>query len=211
MNYPEVRIKDAWLLRQAASAPLHELWAKEGDFLASDEEMTEIIAGYQKAWQPYEKKIMTGLCELTGLEFRQNIIDVNIAPWFRAFSDPMVIGVTYKPDRFLEILAHEMIHRLLTDNLQTSYDTDYVDEWKKIFGNEHEDNVLIHIPVHAILQALFDDVLHEPTRTKNDRKLCKQWRAYDDAWIYVAEHGYKQVIERLKESYQTVEKRQRGA
>ena len=37
------------------------------------------------------------MCGLLDLEFRQNIIDVNIAPWFYAFSDPMVIGVTLNP------------------------------------------------------------------------------------------------------------------
>ncbi len=205
-NYPEIRIKDAWLLRQNASTHLHELWSKEGDRLADDDDMEGIVSEYKAAWSPYEKKIIHGMCELLDLDFRQNIIDVHIAPWFGAFSDPMVIGVTYAPDRFVEVLAHELIHRLLTDNTQTPYDTRYATEWKKMFGEDHDFGVLVHIPVHAVMQALFDDVLHEPARTKNDREKCRKWQDYDVAWRYVEVHGYKDIIAQLKANYRILAK-----
>ncbi len=207
-NYPEIRIKDAWLLRQNASVHLHELWAAEGDQLADDEEMERIVSVYKKAWKPYESKIIHGTCEMLDLEFRQNTIDVNIAPWFYAFSDPMVIGVTYKPDRFIEVLTHEIIHRLLTDNIQTDYETLYLDEWKKLFGDQHSFGSLVHIPVHSILQAIFDDILQEPERTRHDRGLCKKWPDYDAAWKYVEKTGYRQVIESLKENYKEISRKQ---
>lgn len=204
MKYPEIRIKDAWLLRQYASAHLHELWGKDGEPLANDNDMQQVVDGYTKAWKPYEEKVIHGMCELLGLEFRQNIIDVHIAPWFYAFSDPMVIGVTYSPDRFVEVLTHEMIHRLLTDNIQTPYDAMYADHWKELFGKDHSFGTLVHIPVHAVLQAIFDDVLHEPARTKNDRELCRKWPDYDAAWSYVEKHGYKKIIEQLTDSYKAL-------
>lgn len=201
INYPEIRIKDAWMLRQNASTYLHELWAEKDERLADDNEMKRIVATYKKSWEPYEADIVRGMCALLDLEFRQNIIDVNIAPWFYAFSDPMVIGDTYEPARFVEVLTHEIIHRLLTDNVQTPYSTLYADEWKKLFGKEHTFDTLFHIPVHAVMQGIFDDVLHEPERIKNDRKLCEKWPDYRAAWQYVDERGYKEIIKILKESY----------
>lgn len=210
MNYPEVRIKDAWLLRQQASVHLHELWAKEGDRLADDQEMEQIVAQYITAWHPYEQQVIHGMCELLGLEFRQNIIDVNIAPWFYAFSDPMVIGVTYSPDRFVEVLTHEILHRLLTDNVQTAYTTNYRGEWIKLFGKGHTFGALVHIPVHATMQALFDDVLQEPQRTKHDRELCKKWPDYAWAWQYVEKHGYDNIIEQLKQNYMEISAKQKS-
>lgn len=205
-NLPEIRIKDAWLLRQHASTHLHELWAKENEILAGSDRMKEIVNDYQTAWKPYEKKILTAMCDELGLSFRQNIIDVNIAPWFAAFSDPLVIGVKYDSSRFVEVLTHELLHRLLTDNKETSYDTEYLPEWKKIFGTDHDFNVLVHIPVHAVFQAIFDDHLHEPARTLNDRELCRQWPAYDKSWAYVEEKGYKNIVKQLSKLYKDLEK-----
>lgn len=55
-NYPEIRIKDAWLLRQNASVHLHELWAAEGDQLADDEEMERIVSVYKKHGSPMSRR-----------------------------------------------------------------------------------------------------------------------------------------------------------
>jgi hypothetical protein len=103
-KYPEIRIKDAWLLRENASKHLHELWGKDTQ-LADDAWMENRVKQYQKAWQTYEKKILNGMCDLLGLSFRQNVIDVYIAPWFGAFSDPLVIGVMREPDQFVDTLS----------------------------------------------------------------------------------------------------------
>lgn len=201
VNYPEIRIKNAWLVRDNVSVNLHKLWGEEGEELASYDEIDEIVAKYQTAWKPYEHKILEGMSETLGLTFRQNIIDVYIAPWFYAFSDPMVIGVTYDPNRFVEVLTHELLHRLLTDNNQTLYDTEYDKQWAKIFG-EHDFTTLVHIPVHAGLQAIFDDVLGEPERTKRDKAKCKKHNGYREAWEYVEKDGYKEIIAKLKKMNQ---------
>jgi len=203
MSLPEIRIKNAWLLRDHASEHLNELWG-DGTPLRTHEEYETIVATYQKAWWPYEQKILQGMCDTFGLTFRQAIIDVYIAPWFSAFSDPMVIGVTNKPDRFVEILTHELLHRLLTDNVQTAYDTEYDVYWRELFGKELGWNVLLHIPVHAGLQAVFDDVLHEPKRTERDQQESKEWPDYNAAWEYVEKHGYKEIVQQLKDSYKNL-------
>lgn len=210
MNYPRIRIKNAWLLRQNASEHLHTLWAAEGEFLIDHKGVDEVVAGYQAAWKPYEKRVIEGMYETLGLEFRQNIIDVHIAPWFNAFSDPMVIGVMNKPDRFVEVLTHELLHRLLTDNTLTQHGTKYGIEWKKLFGKEHDFVTLVHIPVHACMQALFDDVLSEPERTRNDRELSQQWDGYRKAWAYVDEKGYHTIIKQLRDNYKQLGEKQRA-
>lgn len=208
MNHklPEIRIRYGWLFSENVSEHLNELWGG-GTPLRTYEEYEKIADDYRKAWQPYEKKILRGMCETFGLTFRQGIIDVYIAPWVAAFSDPMVIGVTNTPDRFVEILTHELLHRLLTDNNESTYHTKYAYHWKKLFGVDVTDEgfgVLVHIPVHAGLQAIFDDVLGEPERTAHDKELCKQWPTYDTAWKYVEEHGYRKIIEQLQENYRAL-------
>lgn len=206
---PEIRIKDAWLLRMNASQHLHELWGKEGDKLADDAWMKKKVVAYNKAWKKYESDILTGVCELYDLEFYQNLIDVYIAPWFNAFSDPLVIGVIYTPDGFVDTLAHELLHKLFTTNNKflMGEGTELGDEWKRLFGKEHDFKTLVHIPVHAGLKAIYLDILKEPKRLKRDIAFCKKsedtWgKPYVQAWEYVESHDYKKINEQLKESYQ---------
>jgi hypothetical protein len=198
VTYPEIRIKNAWLLRENVSVHLHKLWGNDNEPLATDEQMDDVVKTYKDTWKPYEQKILLAMHEELGLTFRQNIIDVNIAPWFGAFSDPMVIGVVYSPERFVEVLTHELIHRLLTDNKETPYDTEYRKHWAELFGSDHTPKTLVHIPVHATLQAIFNDHLREPLHTENDREECRKWPAYDRSWQYVEQEGYKTVLEKLR-------------
>ncbi|MGI9027317.1 MAG: hypothetical protein ACR2FM_00515 [Candidatus Saccharimonadales bacterium] len=212
INLPEVRIKDAWLLRENASRYLHELWEKDGRKLPNDKWMGQKVLGYQRAWQPFEQTILTGMCETLGLTFRQNTIDVYIAPWFHAFSDPLVIGVNQKPDVFVDILTHELLHRLLTDNNSIPFQTNLLKpEWDKLFGSSHSFGTLVHIPVHAVHKAIYLDVLKAPERLRRDVEGVEDeidWDASDyvKAWEYVEKHGYKVIIEQLRESYERLEK-----
>ena len=205
---PVIRIKDAWLLRQNASQHLHELWAKEGDKLADDEWMEKRVKEYRKAWQQYVKTIMEGMTDTLGLAFRQNIVDVYIAPWFRAFSDPMVIGVMQEPDLFVDTLTHELIHRLLTDNTTIPHETMLLAPWQKLFGKSHSFGTVVHIPVHAVHKAIYLDVLGQPERLERDIANNKKYEATDymAAWDYVEKHGYKEIIGKLKKSYEQLAK-----
>lgn len=200
---PLIRIKDAWLLRENASKHLHELWGKDKK-LADDKWMEKRVADYRKAWKPVEQKILLGMTEKLGLSFRQNIIDVNIAPWFNAFSDPMVIGVMQEPDVFVDTLTHELLHRLLTDNTAIPHETQLLAEWQKLFGKSHTFGTVVHIPVHAVHKAIYLDVLKDPERLERDIANNKQYNAADyiAAWDYVEKHGYKEIITKLQKSYE---------
>lgn len=201
---PIIRIKDAWLLRENVSKYLHQLWAKNDDKLADDEWMEKRVAEYNKAWKPLENKILTGLCDTLDLTYRQNIIDVYIAPWFHAFSDPLVIGVMQEPDVFIDFLTHELIHRLLTDNATIPYQANILQPaWEKLFGKNHTFTSLVHIPVHAVHKAVYLNVLQEPKRLERDIKSNIDHKATDyiSAWDYVEKHGYQEIIEKLHKSY----------
>jgi hypothetical protein len=202
-RHPVIRIRDGWLLRDQVSKHLHELWGK-GQPLADDEWMEQRVAAYTAAWQPFETKIMDGLHELTGLRFRQNIVDVYLAPWFNAMSDPLIIGVMREPDEFIDVLTHELIHRLLTDNAALPFETLLVPRWEALFGPDHSFHALIHIPVHALHQAVYLDILDAPHRLERDKTRDRETHSADyvAAWEYVGTQGYKEIIMKLKEDYQ---------
>jgi hypothetical protein len=132
--------------------------------------------------------------DVIGFEYKANIIDVYVAPWFYAFSDPLVLGVIFDTqEKLVTALAHELLHRLLMDNKMHD-DTNNLTEWEKLFG-KHEFATLVHIPVYAIMHAIFIDELNQPEMLETE---VRESKAYQDAWKYVEQHGYKGIIEKLK-------------
>lgn len=199
--YPQIRIKNGWLIYQNASVHLHKLWGKNKK-LASMKEVDLKILSYQKAWDKHEKQIMEGMQKILGLKFNQNIIDVYIAPWFDAFSDPMVIGNKFDPEYFVDVLTHELLHRLLTDNTKIKK-IRLIPKWKKCFGKNHNLTTLVHIPVHATQKAIFIEILKQPSRAKRDFEKMKELKAKDyiSSWQYVEKNDYRDLIKRVKSVY----------
>lgn len=209
MQYPQIRIRDGWLIRENVSRHLHELWGKDSTLIDS-EGMDKVVEQYIAAWKPYEDKIVKGMCRLLDLEFRQNFIDVYIAPWFAALSDPLIIGIKGSPDEFIDTLTHELLHRLLTDNTKVSYDAPLINVWEQLFGSKHTFGALVHIPVHAVHKAIYLDALKEPARLKREvdrlRSMSKNTSDYIEAWEYVEENDYNDLIKKLKSSYEDLAK-----
>jgi len=174
--------------------------------MADDAWMEKRVAQYSKAWEPVEEKILNSMTESLGLKFRKNIIDVYIAPWFWAFSDPLVIGVEQDPDLFIDSLTHELIHCLLTDNTSVPHDALLFTEWQKLFGKEYSFTTTIHIPVHAVHKAIYLDVLKAPERLERDIANNKKndQKDYVASWDYVQKHDYKEIIKQLKSSYKDI-------
>jgi len=195
-NVPVIRWKNPWLLMDAIRQDIKPAYVGEENLLTSDFALAT-IGRYYDAWTPYESKILHAMCELTGLKFRQNIVDVYIAPFRYAFSDPLFLATKYESDRVVEVLAHELIHRLLTDNTANHYLTRFADEWRTMFGDEHAFNTLIHIPVNAVMQGVFEDYVGEPERIVRDKAMYEDYVDYKAAWQYVEKVGYKQILKQL--------------
>lgn len=176
---------------------MNEKWG-DGTPLRSFKEYEKIATKYEKWWRPHNDEFLRGICDILKLEFRQNIIDVYVAPWFSPISDPMVIGPAFKnQDDLVNTLAHEMLHRLITDNTTYGYDFDFLTQWRGLFGDTHSQNTLIHIPVHAAMEALYTDILDRPDLLELDIKQTAEYKAYKDAWKYVKKVGYRQIIDQL--------------
>lgn len=197
VKIPAIRIKYAWLLADSASTVMNEKYG-DGSPLRSFEEYEEIAAKYREWWMPHNEKILHGLTDILNLEFRQNIIDVNVAPWFSPISDPLVIGPAFNSeDTLVNTLTHEIIHRLITDNTEIDYEHDFMSDWKKLFGDDHDWNTLIHIPVHATMKKLYLDALNRPDLLELDMEEVKGNKPYSDAWTYVNNHDYRDIVSSL--------------
>lgn len=205
MNYPEIRFRDSFLListiyQDIEAAYMPPAVKTDERYKLSQEVINKRLDEYEKAWRPYEARIIESMCKVLNMEFKQNVIDIYAAPFYSSFSFPMIIATKYEPDRAIEIITHELIHVLLYDNKSSDLDlAKREDKWRELFEGIDDGVALIHVPVHAVLQTIFDDVLHEPNRTKRDKVMCSNHLAYKTAWDYVDKLGYKEVIDRIKQ------------
>lgn len=209
MNTPEIRINFSELLYGFASGD----FAKSmGESLPSYEDCYEWTDEYRQEWAKHEKKILIGLMDALGVEFYKPVIDVSVAPFFIPQSDPVIMNFLNKPDQFVDVLAHELAHVLLTDNTKLQLRSakpslDLVETWEKLFGKGHDFNALVHIPVHALSKYLYLDILCADHRLQRDIEHAKTLRgapAYVQSWEYVNTHDYREIIAKLKASYAVV-------
>lgn len=202
-NNPQIRILFSDLLyfgESDALAAFHKTKLKY-----SVEESREKTRLYQEAWEQKEEVILKAMQKMFGLEFYKPIIDVTLAPMFVPKSKPLIISFRTEPDQFVDVLTHELLHNLFTDNqyVQHHIYTDLVSRWTKLFGERNRVE-LVHIPVHAGLKAIFLDVLKEPYRLERDIKDVSTIPAYKAAWEYVEQNDYKEIIKKFKDSYKNL-------
>lgn len=207
---PEIRIFFSWLMYGNISKPLDKLWNDTDKPLESEETCEEWVQNYREEWAKYNDTILDALQEVTGLSFYKPVIDVACAPWLRASSDPVTMGFKNYPDQFVDVLAHELSHVLLTDNTVYSIQSSekevlLTDRWQKLFG-KHDFNALVHIPVHALSKYLYLDILKDPSRLERDIDDVKGFKPYATAWEYVNSHDYKEIIAQIKEDYAQIAK-----
>lgn len=147
-------------------------------------------------WNRQEKKIINGLEKVTGLCFLKNYIDVFfINPDDAAsISWPTIIKLDNDINKTIRTIIHELIHNLMWDNTQK-------DNWslkiQKLFKNENR-KTSIHVAVHAILEAIYTDILKKPDEIIKDIKETQKWVDYKRAWEIVKKEGYKNIIDKLK-------------
>lgn len=207
MEIPEVRIQFSWLFYESVSKILHEHYAKDGQKLSTPEQCDEWTDEYRNAWAKKEEAILKGLINVMELEFKRSIIDLDLAPWFRPTSSPLMMGFNFEPDEFVDTLTHELCHILLTDNTKFSNRNKsgrkgaLLKKWEANYGDDHDWVTLVHIPVHALLKYIYLDILKEPYRLERDIKHCQKYPRYKETWEYVQANDYKEIIKLAKESY----------
>ncbi|MBT3282922.1 hypothetical protein HN375_02075 [bacterium] len=192
---PEIRFKSSWLL-----APIIKSYveAQEWDILP-DEDLKNSIEEVAKTWTTSGEQILKGICEITGLEFYSNIIDVYLALGYKGgISDPLVISSQVRDKKFLSLLTHEILHRLLTDNTKK---IDVGTIWEKMFPDVSSRKVRNHIVLHAIHKELLLSVLNDEEELKRIIAFDQKFEPYKKAWDIVEEKGHKVIIDKFKSFY----------
>jgi hypothetical protein len=163
------------------------------------DEIFDRVKAYIKVWKPFEEKVINGLIGATNLHFAENLVSVFvISGYYGGFSDPVVISSDVPEERFVNLLSHELTHRLLTFN-EEDISAGYI--FDKMFSDILDAKTRNHIIVHAILQYLYIDVLNDQERLDKDIQYYKDYKGYREAWDIVLERGYKQLLDEYKDHY----------
>lgn len=171
------------------------------------EKVLERIKNYNEEWAKYERKILSGICDVSGLNFKRNIIDVHIVSGnSRQFSNPIVIKSGFSTDEFVDVLTHELIHMLFQDNIDI-FPTKILDE---MFPNESK-TTKNHIITYAVLKYIYLDTLRDSSRLERNILNSKKHSSSDyiRAWDIVEEEEYNELIANLKKRYPSL-KQEKG-
>jgi len=145
-------------------------------------------------WKKYEKRILEELSRITGLKWKEDEIPCYVVGRIIPFSDPLTLPFYEKhPDYFIDVLVHELIHQLFTQNgnLKRSEKA-----WKFINRKYKKEsrNTRIHIPVHAFHSHIYLKFFDE-NRLRRDINLIKSAPDYIKSWELVKKTGYKKIID----------------
>ena len=192
---PEIRFKSSFLLAPIIKSHIEvQKWE-----VLSDESLEASIEEVKKTWNTSGEQILNGICEITGLEFYQDIIDVYLALGYRGgISDPLIISARVRDKTFLSLLTHEILHRLLTDNTKS---IDVKTIWEKMFPEVSSRKVRNHIVLHAIHKELLLSILDDKEELNKIIAFNQKFEPYKISWDIVERKGHKTIVDEFKAYY----------
>lgn len=188
MTYPKISIKYNKFLD-----PIFQGWITAQPQWADwkcppIKEVQDRIKAYNDEWAKVGPKVMKGLYLATGLKFKRNTIDIHIVSGNpRPFSSPIVIKSRYTPQEFVNVLTHELIHVLCSDNDDVIPSANY----RHMF-NEGNDTIDEHIAIFAIMNFIFEDMVCDTSY------ITEESGDYKKAFDIAKERGWKEILENIK-------------
>jgi len=172
-----------------------EVYSKIKDY-PSEQKIQNDIEKVNKLWRRDEKKILKELSVITDLKWKEKSIACYVVGKCIPFSDPLTIKVydDYPLNYFIDVLTHELIHQLFTQN-EKQLKKAWVYFHKKYKSENF--NTTIHIPVHAIHSHIFMKYFGEK-RLEREIQSLNHLINYKKSWNIVREEGYQNIIKEFK-------------
>ncbi|MFA4952956.1 MAG: hypothetical protein WC584_01930 [Candidatus Pacearchaeota archaeon] len=153
---------------------------------------TKIIS---KLWEKEGEKILKEISNSSKLKWRRKQIICYIIGAGRSISDPLTIKVFKNKNDFIDLLIHELIHQILTQN------KNQVSKYIKYLRRKYNDKSLT-TQNHIILFAIYKKImlkLFNKKRLNREFKRAERDREYLDAWKIMDEEGYENILKKFYE------------
>jgi hypothetical protein len=199
----KIDFKWSWIYESVVHNPTVK---EEFDYEEYEKFVSSFSRKIKHIWKEKEKEIFSYCEEITGLKWKKKEIPAyfikisSLAP----ISDPLTIPIqlemedeiiSLSPDRFIDMLIHEIIHNLFIQNEKEM--GDYFDFILKKYENEEFDTS-IHLLLHAIHKKIFLKYF-EKERLENEIEMNSYYPAYKRSWEIVNEVGEDEIIKEFKD------------
>ncbi len=172
------------------------VWIKiyrKGGIYPSPRKVLNYIEKVEKLWKEHEKSILKELEKISKLKWKVKFIYCYVVGKCVPFSDPLTLPVYKDPNYFVEMLTHELIHQLFSQegNMERAKKA-----WKYIDRKYRKESIKtrIHIPLNAFLSHIYYKFFGEK-RLKRAISLISHLHDYKRAWEIVQEEGYQKIID----------------
>src|SRR3989344_1525981 len=164
----------------------------------NENDIIKKVIAFQGAWKNHSKNILSSLQEILDLEFKKNNIPVYIVNAVnRTVSDPIIIGSNYSLDGFIDMLTHEIIHVLISDNLGQKHKK-LKEFYKKTYPESEFDETYSHILVYAVHSKIYHKYFPDRKDVDIKRSAKHGNRGYSIAWDIVTREGSDNIISEFK-------------
>jgi len=201
MTNLEIRIQHAYLLdpyfQEIFDCRQEKQLIDKGLVYNSRESILQKIAEYEAAWYD-RKQVLQFMQEVLKLDFYKSVIDVYIVGAMRgAISTPVLIGSNVSVENFPDILIHELLHNLISDNKQK---IDVIKILATLFPDETR-LTKNHVLIYAMMTKIYTEFLQNPTKLEDIKKRDQNFPDYVKAWEIVKAEGSAAIIEKFKSFY----------
>jgi len=147
-------------------------------------------------WKKHEKEILKAIQKVSSLKWKEKKIKVYFVGFHRPFSDPLTMPIYANKNYFIDILTHELIHKIQNQNIHLWK------KWKKEVNKKYSkesDTTKNHIFLHAVHWKILLDLFGEK-RLKYIFRRSEKFPDYKRSWEIVEKEGYENIIKKFKES-----------
>jgi hypothetical protein len=165
----------------------------------SYKEFKTAMSKLQKEWEKVGPKVLAEMSKVLKLKWHQRTTTCYVSWGIRAFSDPLTINLNKKVSSMIDVIVHEMVHRLLSEDENIPI---MIGSWKRMMTkyNKYAPVTRGHIPVHAVHEHLFRKMF-SVKRLNEEIEWAKKSKLYTEAWDVVKRDGYKNIIDELTNGY----------
>jgi hypothetical protein len=189
---PQIVFRYSWIYDQNWREWIKIYKIKTGKY-PSTNQILNYIKKIEKLWRKDEKKILEELSKISGLTWKSEVICCYVVGRCIPFSDPLTLPVYNKyPDYFIDVLVHELIHQLFTQNGNIERSRNAWNYINRKYRKESR-TTRIHIPLHAIHSHIYLNFFGEK-RLNRDVKLISFLLDYKRSWEIVQKEGYQKII-----------------
>ena len=162
----------------------------------SPSEIREYLEEVKVLWEKEEKRILEKISEIINLDWIWNKINCYVVGKGRNFSFPLTLTIWTEKTDFIDVLTHELIHRL---EFQHQI---HRNKWLKYLNEKYKkenDKTKKHILVFAIHKKIYLNFFNKERLNRNIKR-NENMPEYKRAWEIVEQEGHENIIKEFRKS-----------